>query len=518
MPFQSLYSATGISDAVKALQTLLGKTDAPTNSPSTQKPQLEVVRSPPIEISVPAKLDYIQPTTGAAQAIPGTHASHISIATGSTGASKQSMKSEQAANYLGSFIRDYVSNRRRTSRDDLRQGHSYESDFASIHSPGSRRKSFFATALPQRPPAGPDNDEDIPLGKLTLASSSYTAKDQVRLPDPVPSSNISLRLDPLNKIVDILEPCKLDHFRILRKIGAGGCANVYKIVRIADMRVFALKAMRRDTLAKREQVIHVKNEKVMLELVRESRFVSRLVACFRDEVHIYMVQEYLPGGDLFHLLKKLGPMDAPTAQFYSAQVFLGISYLHSKDIIHRDIKPENILIDQNGHVKLADLGYAKKLVDSLTSTFCGTPSYMAPEILKQRPYNKGVDWWSFGVILFQLCSASSPFQEKHTNDTFQRILTGNVRWGRGDTIPKDARSLIEALFVSPSRRLEEPRIRTHEWFQKVPMDQISVGMMAAPALIYKHIQKAITGDSESSDISLELSGPGQPTKDEFTDF
>ncbi|KAI8928453.1 kinase-like domain-containing protein, partial [Entophlyctis helioformis] len=219
-------------------------------------------------------------------------------------------------------------------------------------------------------------------------------------------------------------------FVLVKKIGKGAFAKVYLGQRVADGKVFAVKVLRKDKILKASQATP-KSERQVMSMATTSPFVVRQLACFSDRVHIYFVQEYLPGGDLFGLIKARGYLDNASANFYAAEILLALSYLHHNSIIYRDLKPENILLDANGHIKLVDLGFAKSLADSktmTTTTFCGTPSYIAPEMLLHKPYTYGVDWWAFGILVFEMCSGCSPFQEADINKTFHRILKVQIRW------------------------------------------------------------------------------------------
>ncbi|KAI4466026.1 cyclic nucleotide-dependent protein kinase [Holotrichia oblita] len=144
-----------------------------------------------------------------------------------------------------------------------------------------------------------------------------------------------------------------------------------------------------------KQVEHVKNEKNILMEIRHP-FIVNLFWCHRDDTSIYMLFEYVCGGELFSYLRNSGRFSSQTANFYACEIITAIDYLHQKNIVYRDLKPENLLLDKEGHLKITDFGFAKKLTDR-TWTLCGTPEYLAPEIIQSKGHNKAVDWWALAT-------------------------------------------------------------------------------------------------------------------------
>jgi len=157
------------------------------------------------------------------------------------------------------------------------------------------------------------------------------------------------------------------------------------------------------------------------------------------------VLEYIQGGELFSRLRKVGRFNTTTATFYSAQVLLAIEHLHSMNIIYRDLKPENILIDTEGYLKLVDLGFAKK-IDDKAWTLCGTPDYLAPEIIYGKGYGKGVDWWALGVLIYEMIIGYPPFYDDNPFSVYEKILQGKVSYpGLMDSYSKDlVKKLLQA--------------------------------------------------------------------------
>ncbi|KAI8823650.1 kinase-like protein [Fimicolochytrium jonesii] len=306
---------------------------------------------------------------------------------------------------------------------------------------------------------------------------------------------------------------ELRDFALQKALGQGAFAKVYLVQRNQDGRRFALKSMRKDNVIKMQQVQHVQNERSLMESIRNP-FLVALEATFQDSKHIYMIIEYMPGGDLFNQIQKYGNFDEPLAKFYGAEVAMALSYLHSENIVYRDLKPENVLIDGDGHVKLGDFGFAK-VIDGTTRTFCGTPSYIPPEILLNREYTGAVDWWSFGVLLFEMLSGCSPFQEETAARTYERILQGVIRWPRDRSkyFSPAAESLIVSLLVfSPQQRLgceDEAEIRDHRFFSTISWQKVKTrkqpAVRHASSQNPPHQRSATVGGTFETDADMTAS-------------
>lgn len=166
---------------------------------------------------------------------------------------------------------------------------------------------------------------------------------------------------------------------------------------------FALKILSKSEMIKLKEVEHVKSEKDILLSISHP-FIAKMYAFFQDKSHVYMLLEYLAGGELLSRLSSEQRFDEDTARFYLSQVLLAIRHLHLAEIIYRDLKPENILIDQKGNVKLVDFGLARVISDNKTYTICGTPEYLAPEMIckGKKGYGKEIDWWAFGILVYEM--------------------------------------------------------------------------------------------------------------------
>lgn len=188
---------------------------------------------------------------------------------------------------------------------------------------------------------------------------------------------------------------KLEDFDLVRTLGTGSFGRVMLIKKKTNGSYYALKILEKRRVVKTKQVEHTLNEKKILNAIHFP-FITQLLCAFKDNANLYMVIEYVNGGEMFtHLVRDNKGFSETRARFYTAQVVLAIEYLHSLDILHRDLKPENTLISNDGYIKISDFGFAKQ-VKTRTYTLCGTPEYLAPEIIQSKGYGKSVDWWALG--------------------------------------------------------------------------------------------------------------------------
>lgn len=213
-------------------------------------------------------------------------------------------------------------------------------------------------------------------------------------------------------------------FDIMRTLGTGSFGRVHLVRSVHNQRFYAIKVLKKSLVVRMKQVNHTNDERRMLKKVNFPFFV-RLWGTFQDVNNLFMVMDFIEGGELFSLLRKSRRFPSPVAKFYASEVVLALEYLHSQDIIYRDLKPENILLDKHGHVKITDFGFAKEVPD-VTWTLCGTPDYIAPEVVASKPYNKSVDWWSLGILIFEMLSGYTPFYSQSHMRTYEKILHGEV--------------------------------------------------------------------------------------------
>jgi len=257
-------------------------------------------------------------------------------------------------------------------------------------------------------------------------------------------------------------------FHLIKVLGKGSFGKVFLVrpIRAPQSEVYAMKVLKKSEVIKRHQVDHTLTERYILASMRHP-FVLCLRHAFQTSDKLYMVTDYCPGGELFFHLKRLRRFTEGMMRFYSAQISVALAHLHSHNIVYRDLKPENILLDQQGNVKITDFGLSKRLdrthqigsKKAAELTFCGTPEYLSPEMILHRKSNSGygkeVDWWSLGIVCFELLTGWPPFYDRDFNRMCEKILYRPLVFPTQKyNLTRDAEDLVRSLLVrDPVKRL-----------------------------------------------------------------
>jgi len=213
----------------------------------------------------------------------------------------------------------------------------------------------------------------------------------------------------------------------------------------------------------------------------------RLFATFNDKNCLYFLLEPALGGELFSVLRAKTFFDETTARFYAAAVILAFEYMHSKGIIYRDLKPENLLLDEKGYLKITDFGFAKKVMDQRTWTLCGTPDYLAPEVVSGQGHGRGVDWWTLGILIYEMLASYPPFYDEDPMKTYAKIMQGQITFPMH--FSKAAVDLIRRLLHSKAtKRLGVLKggaklIKEHVWFKGFDWDAFEARKIPAPIIM-----------------------------------
>lgn len=291
----------------------------------------------------------------------------------------------------------------------------------------------------------------------------------------------------------------LNDFTIQRTLGTGSFGRVHLVQSKHNQRFYAVKVLKKAQVVKMKQVEHTNDERRMLQKVKHP-FLITLWGTFQDARNLYMVMDFVEGGELFSLLRKSQRFPNPVAKFYAAEVTLALDYLHSMNIIYRDLKPENLLLDRHGHLKITDFGFAKEVPD-ITWTLCGTPDYLAPEVVASKGYNKSVDWWSLGILIFEMLCGFTPFWDGGSPmKIYENILKGRVKYP--PYIHPDAQDLLQKLITPDlTKRLGNLHggskdVMTHPWFAEVTWERLQKKDIDAP---YVPPVRAGVGDASQFD-------------------
>ena len=295
----------------------------------------------------------------------------------------------------------------------------------------------------------------------------------------------------------------VDDFDLLKVIGKGSFGKVMQVRKKDNGRIYAMKVLKKEQLVARKQVAHTKTERKVLEEIH-SPFIVQLRYAFQTENKLYMILDYFTGGELFFHLKSEGRFTEERARFYAAEIILAIEILHSNTIAYRDLKPENVLLDTEGHVRLTDFGLSKEGITrtQLTQTFCGTPEYLAPEVVQGQPYGLPVDWWSLGTILYEMLTGLPPFYNQNLHLMYEKIVRARVTYP--PYLSHASKSLLAALLErDPEKRLgtagDADEVKQHAFFASIDWARLKRREVAAP-----FVPSNTDGRSDTSNVDEEF--------------
>ncbi|XP_031439320.1 ribosomal protein S6 kinase beta-1-like isoform X2 [Clupea harengus] len=297
---------------------------------------------------------------------------------------------------------------------------------------------------------------------------------------------IEISEDSVNQGAENIRP---ECFELLRVLGKGGYGKVFQVRKVAGAasgKIFAMKVLKKAMIVRNaKDTAHTKAERNILEEVKHP-FIVDLIYAFQTGGKLYLILEYLSGGELFMQLEREGIFMEDTACFYLAEISMALGHLHQKGIIYRDLKPENIMLNNQGHVKLTDFGLCKESIHdgTVTHTFCGTIEYMAPEILMRSGHNRAVDWWSLGALMYDMLTGAPPFTGENRKKTIDKIL--KCKLNLPPYLTQEARDLLKKLLKrSASSRLgatvgDAAEVQAHPFFRHTNWEDLLAKKVEPP--------------------------------------
>ncbi|KAG6531331.1 serine/threonine-protein kinase AtPK2/AtPK19-like [Zingiber officinale] len=314
--------------------------------------------------------------------------------------------------------------------------------------------------------------QSLQLSKLTIHESDSSldllecatgeADDQ--------DSSICIR-DKHEPISEKCEGIGLDDFEVLKLVGKGAFGKVFQVRKKGTFEIYAMKVMRKDRIVENNHAEYMKAERDILTKV-DHPFVVQLRYSFQTKYRLYLVLDFVNGGHLFFQLYNHGLFREDLARIYAAEIISAVTHLHANGVMHRDLKPENILLDADGHAMITDFGLAKEFDENTRSnSLCGTLEYMAPEIVLGKGHNKAADWWSVGILLFEMLTGKPPFISNNREKMQQKIMKEKIKLPA--YLSSEAHSLLKGLLQKEAgKRLGSGpsgsnEIKNHKWFKSI---------------------------------------------------
>jgi len=252
-----------------------------------------------------------------------------------------------------------------------------------------------------------------------------------------------------------------------------------------------MKVLKKGVIAARGEIDHTRTERSVLSKL-DHPFLAKLHWSFQSEENLYFIMDFINGGELFHHLSIEKRFSEDRAKFYAAEIISGMEYLHAAGVIYRDLKPENLLLSHKGHIVMTDFGLSKEGLhtdDSRTATFCGTPEYLAPEIIKGDDYTKAIDWWSVGTLIYEMLTGLPPFYTEDEENMYHKIMTADIDFSKHHFGPEAQDIIKQFLIRDPNQRLQDPHlIKQHPWFKDIDWEKLE-RLEIAPAFV-PHVESA----------------------------
>lgn len=408
--------------------------------------------------------------------------------------------------------------------DYSQAGRSSATNYTGHSSPRTDNNLYNATSVPQSPsqvsynpaayaqvsgyptqPLSPAYVQQHPLPSKNLYGSETQNKAPISEPSSSHTPTVSRKAAPQANEPGTGRRIGLDHFNFLAVLGKGNFGKVMLAETKSTKQLYAIKVLKKEFIIENDEVESTRSEKRVFLIANKERhpFLTNLHACFQTETRVYFVMEYVSGGDLMLHIQR-GQFGTKRAQFYAAEVCLALKYFHENGVIYRDLKLDNILLTLDGHIKMADYGLCKEDMwyGSTTSTFCGTPEFMAPEILLDKKYGRSVDWWAFGVLIYQMLLQQSPFRGEDEDEIYDAILADEPLYPIH--MPRDSVSILQKLLTrEPEQRLgsgptDAQEIMSQPFFSNINWDDIYHKRIPTP------FKPSIKDETDTSNFDSEF--------------
>eukprot|EP00811_Abedinium_folium_P036156 NODE_8891_length_1462_cov_5.088390.p1 GENE.NODE_8891_length_1462_cov_5.088390~~NODE_8891_length_1462_cov_5.088390.p1 ORF type:complete len:360 (-),score=112.00 NODE_8891_length_1462_cov_5.088390:382-1308(-) len=308
----------------------------------------------------------------------------------------------------------------------------------------------------------------------------------------------------------------------MRTLGCGSFGRVKYARYAVDGKFYAVKAMKKQEIIKLKQVDHINNEKRLMSQI-DYPFIVNMLGFAKDDRFVYIIMECVAGGELFTHLRRARRFTDDQSKFYAAQLGSAFEHIHHKNIVHRDLKPENILILASGYSKLTDFGFAKILAPGTrTYTLCGTPEYIAPEVLLNKGHGKAVDWWTLGILIYEMIVGQPPFCDEEPMGIYQKILAGKVYFPK--YFEKHAKSLVKRMLTADlSKRYGNLKdgaadILHCKWFNTINYTDLVRGLIPSPFLPTMKGDDDLSNYEDCPDSGEPMPPPIIGADDPFTDW
>lgn len=325
----------------------------------------------------------------------------------------------------------------------------------------------YSQERPRSRPGTPPEDERTPLRHSTTGLQNFD-EDDIASPSLEPGTS--------------REVVNFSSFAVLEELGSGSFGKVYKAIKNDTKRVYAIKCLSKQFLIKQKQLQYAISECKILRSLSHP-FILHMHYAFQTPKNLYMVLDFCPNGDLLSHLQERLKFGESVCRFYCAEILLALEYLHSLDIVYRDLKPENILVDRAGHILMADFGLAKENVNSMNPamSFCGSPAYLAPELLNKQGSEKSADVYSYGAILYEMLTGLPPFYSENIKELFKNIKNAQLQFPAA--VRAEAKDLIKKVMNrDATKRPSISQLKRHPFFREIDWDTMLAKKVRPPRL------------------------------------